>query len=346
MSKLRDFDVITQLKSWLSINPVIGCPTDCAYCIRHEDDIEITEPKQIETSSNAIEKLQQNRFFVPHKTHLAVHNMATDPFLPNSESKKVTFEILGGLDSLGYENNVGLITKHLVKEEDIDFLESLSNLNLTMMLSYSEMPERIEPQGNKVRIKTLENLSGSELNTILYWRPIVDGWNTDRERIDTVLENGEKYADAFVMSGLTFTEKIKENLKGRGIEPPYEKTDPLSKQFPKQVVNKILETYREIGITKPLFRKTSCGVSYLEEESDYNTHWENREKYCLETCPKKQKERCYNIKPPKESQVKSLMEKARIESGFKICDEFLELDTKIEREELNYLRQNLRFPVV
>jgi hypothetical protein len=32
------FDVLTQLKTWIAVNPAFGCPWDCAYCIQQKDE--------------------------------------------------------------------------------------------------------------------------------------------------------------------------------------------------------------------------------------------------------------------------------------------------------------------
>jgi|GEM_PF-3471174 len=346
MKNFDNFCVIKQLKTWLSINPVIGCPSECAYCIMHNDDINLTYPIRIENTKNLVEKISKHRLFLPHKTHLSIHNMTTDPFLPNSESKRVTFELLRELDSLGYENTVGLITKCLVNDEDVSFLESLSNIRIVVLVSYSEMPRKIEPIGNEQRIKTMEILSESKLGIILYWRPIVEGWNSDMEKIDKVLDVGENYADAFVISGLTFTQKIKTNLENKGINPPYEDLDPLHKKLPQNLVEKIIERYKEKNISVPLFRKTSCGVSYIEKRPDYNAHWSKCEKNCLETCPKEQKKRCLSVKIPSRKQVNFLLKNLGYDMKFDIEPEFVKTGEPLRMEEKTYLRQNLSFPVV
>ncbi len=33
----NEFQIATQMKSWMAINLSFGCPLDCAYCIQHKD---------------------------------------------------------------------------------------------------------------------------------------------------------------------------------------------------------------------------------------------------------------------------------------------------------------------
>ena len=33
----QEYNLTSQLKSWMAINPGFGCIWDCAYCIQHKD---------------------------------------------------------------------------------------------------------------------------------------------------------------------------------------------------------------------------------------------------------------------------------------------------------------------
>jgi DNA repair photolyase len=340
----KGFETIKQLKSWLSVNPIIGCPSECKYCFRHNDNLyDFHRPIELQSSEDATNDLLQYKLFTPDVTAIAIHNMATDPFLP--KPKRTTFEILKKLDSLGYKNPIGLITKYLVSEDDVSFLESLTSVRPFVLVSYSEMPKSVEPIGNELRKRTLQNLSNSGVRTILYWRPIVDGWNTSEHDIDTVLEYGDMYADAFVISGLKTSQRILDFLGREGLSVPYG-ADPLHKKLPQEIVNRIIAKHGEKGISKPLFKRTSCSVSHLLGMPDYNAHWNNPEKNCLETCPYEQKERCLSVKEPDGKSVKRLLENLGHNMGFEIHPKFLRTETSLQQEEKTYLRHNLLFPIL
>jgi len=337
-----EVEVIKQLKSWLSVNPIIGCPLECKYCYRHDNDIfSIKKPKQIQSDEETLNELLNHRLFLPNSTPIAIHNMATDPFL--KKPKETAFKILEELDELKYKNSTGLITKKIITKDDIAFLESLSNIDVNVLVTYSEMPKNIEPIGNEDRKKSLKNLSESKIKTVIYWRPLIKGQNTDEKRMETVLEYGENYADAFIVSGLKATPKISTFLENQGIQ--LEGDFNLNhKYFPEDVLNRMLELYNEKEISTPLFRRTSCAVSYLKDNPDYNAHWSKSWKNCLETCPQKQK--CNSVPKPEKNKVEFLLGRLGYDDmEFEIHEKYLKTESNLTKEEKTYLRHNLLFPV-
>ena len=85
--------------------------------------------------------------------------LGTDPFLP--ESKGTTLECLQLLDSRAISNIVGLTTKFGLLERDIELLESFRNIKVVILVSYTALPEKIEPFPAKRRLDTLRLLSAS-----------------------------------------------------------------------------------------------------------------------------------------------------------------------------------------
>jgi hypothetical protein len=57
-----------------------------------------------------------------------------------------------------------------------------------------------------------------------------------------------------------------------------------------ELVTNAISAWRDSGITTPLFRKTSCGVSAAHQVADYNGHWGVRE--LCDICPASQARRC------------------------------------------------------
>lgn len=336
-------EVIKQLKSWLSLNPVVGCPAECGYCYRHDDDIFfVRKPTVIRSTEGTLNDLLDHSFFVRDSTPIAIGNMATDPFLKGS--KAVTFDLLKGLDGLGCSNSVGLITKRPVSKGDMDFLESLSHLDVIVFVTYSEMPRKIEPIGNEKRRKTLRELSRSRIKTVLYWRPIIEGYNTDAERMRRVLEMGNEYADAFVVSGLRGSAPVLAYLESLGVRMEGG-PDPEHKAMPESAIERILELCARWGIKTPLFRGTSCAVSYLKGAPDYNAHWANPGKNCTTTCPALQKQTCSHAARPEKEKVERLLGRIGRTGSFEIFDRHVEVDDDLAQEEVTFLRHNLLFPV-
>ena len=101
--KLRD--PIEYRKSGLSLNHVIGCPIDCAYCIRHiYDNYSMKRPHLIMSDEDAVETLIAHKYFVPGVTPVQLFNKATDAFVPSVRPH--LHETLKILDGKGFANDV------------------------------------------------------------------------------------------------------------------------------------------------------------------------------------------------------------------------------------------------
>lgn len=73
-------DVIEYRKSGLSLNHVIGCPLDCAYCVRHLfANFGMKDPRMLMSDEEAVDRLCTHRYFQPGITPLQIFNRATDP---------------------------------------------------------------------------------------------------------------------------------------------------------------------------------------------------------------------------------------------------------------------------
>jgi hypothetical protein len=83
-------------------------------------------------------------------------------------------------------------------------LEQFRNLRVTLLFTYSGINDpRVEPFAKSAI--TLNSLAtacqaGNRTKVILYWRPIVPGWNDDPTTMARVLDSGRD-ADAIVFTG-------------------------------------------------------------------------------------------------------------------------------------------------
>jgi DNA repair photolyase len=117
-------DPIEYRKSGLSLNHIVGCPLDCAYCVRHIfSNFEMKAPRALMSDESAVDALLVHRYFQRHVTPLQLFNRATDPLLPTV--KPHTFRVLQLLDRNGLTNHVLVITRWRVSEQDCEVLNSL-----------------------------------------------------------------------------------------------------------------------------------------------------------------------------------------------------------------------------
>ncbi|WP_163858863.1 hypothetical protein [Paenibacillus elgii] len=311
-------DYINYRKSGLSLNHIIGCPLNCAYCVRHFwGNFDDKTPHMICTDEEAITSLLNHQYFIPDVTPIQLFNKATDPFLPSVKAH--TFYILNSLDKKGLKNIVTVITRYKVDEEDMKILESLENIKLVLFFTYSGITEsRIEPIApfditlNSIRIASKMR---KKTKIVLYWRPIVIGWNDAEETMKKVLDVGS-LCDGIVFTGYYHKEKNSKYIESLSVNTPYSgESFQRRKVLPQELDEKVVRLHRELKVETPLFRKTSCGASFVHNLPDYNGHWGINE--LCDICPSEQKKLCSSThKKPSYSEMYDLLNKLNYKTHF------------------------------
>jgi DNA repair photolyase len=285
--------IVGYRKSGLSLNHIIGCPLDCGYCVRHFwGNFEVKTPHLLCTDDQAVQMLTGHHAFRPHITPVQLLNKATDPFLPGVRPH--LFRVLHSLDQCGLTNHVLIITRFKVTHADMDTLEALTNLRVTLLFTYSGITDpRVEPIAKSaITTRSIRTACARKRRTgvVLYWRPIVPGWNDQPGTMAHVLRVGE-HADAIVFTGYYHKPENAAYLREQGVELPYSDADcHRRKALPAELDAAVITAWRASGISTPLFRKTSCGVAYAHQAPDYNGHWGVRE--ICDICPQAQQQRC------------------------------------------------------
>lgn len=284
----RAREVVEYRKSGLSLNHIQGCPLECAYCIRHTYGLwDQRQPRALMADAEAVEELVSHRYFRSHVTPLQPFNRATDPFLPNVRPH--TFAVLENLDARELTNHVMVITRHKMKPGDIAWLNRLRHLKVTLLFTYSGIDNKeLEPYPSHVAAESLKLMSAPQrrrYRTILYWRPLVPGLNDSGAHLDQAHALG-KHADATVFTGLFYRAQIAEYYRANGLPEPYDET-ARRKIVPETLERRVLAAFSS---RTPLFRKTSCAVSYAHGLPDYNGHYGIRE--LCDICPLSQRELC------------------------------------------------------
>ncbi|MGH3869177.1 MAG: hypothetical protein ACRDQ4_24295 [Pseudonocardiaceae bacterium] len=98
-----------------------------------------------------------------------------------------------------------------------------------------------------------------------------------------------RIAHATVFTGLFYRTEIAEYYRDNGLPEPYNET-ARRKIVPEKFEQRILDAFAE-SKGGPLFRKTSCAVSFVHGLSDYNGHYGLRDELC-DICPLEQLTLC------------------------------------------------------
>jgi len=284
--------IVGYRKSGLSLNHIIGCPLDCGYCVRHFwGNFDVKIPHLLCTTEEAIEQLVNHHAFQPHVTPIQLFNKATDPFLPGV--KPHLFQVLHSLDRRGYTNHVLVISRFKVSAADMAELETLRHLRVTLLFTYSGITDpRVEPIAkSEITVASIRTAARLKKRTgvVLYWRPIVPGWNDAPETTAAVLDVGRD-VDAIVFTGYYHKPENAGYLRELGVDVPYADDYARRKVMPGELDARVVAAWRASGIATPLFRKTSCGVAFAHSVPDYNGHWGVRE--LCDICPAAQRQRC------------------------------------------------------
>lgn len=314
--------IVTYRKSGLSLNHVIGCPLDCGYCVRHFwGDFEHKTPQLLCPTETAIDMLVGHEAFQASITPIQIFNKATDPFLPGV--KPHLFQVLRALDARGLDNLVLIITRFKVTATDIAGLEQLRHLRVTLLFTYSGLGDpRIEPIAKSATtVNSIALACEKKVRTkvVLYWRPIVPGWNDQTETMAHVLAIGSR-TDAIVFTGYYHKPENATYLRDQGLELPYDEADfHRRKIMPAELDARVVAAWRESGIRTPLFRKTSCGVSAAHQLPDYNGHWGVQE--LCDICPAAQRALCaVSHQQPTRAKFRTVLDQLGYTSDYLIDD--------------------------
>lgn len=288
-SSLHEDQVVEQTTSWLTINPYMGCSMACAYCFRERWGAASTPEKDIDPLK-AVQMLEQHRLFEPHKTPISINISSTDALLP--DVKPSTYKCVRYLDEEGYRNILGITTKSEIKKKDIKFFKSLNSINIVILISYAEIPFKIEPVEIEHRIENLKKLNHASIPCIHYFRPIVKGWNDSKSKIRKVLRVGEKYASAIAIGGLRTSPKIRKVFERRNISVPDSESGFNCKEIDKDILCNIRNIYNKQDMNVPIYKHTSCAVSHVFDIPNYNALYKEPKQNCTESCPLQQRNIC------------------------------------------------------
>lgn len=326
--------IVDYRKSGLSLNHVVGCPLDCGYCVRHLfSNFEMKKPHLVVEDAPAVEKLVSHWAFQPDVTPIQIFNRATDPFLPGV--KDHLFRTLEDLDRRGLKNPVLVITRWHVERADVLRLERLSNVRLTVLVTWSGIEDRrLEPVDSAIAETSLEVLSSTaeRVKSILYWRPVIAGIN-DGARHLAKARDISGLADATVFSGLFHREEIRAYLRSTGASDAYPDV-ARRKILPRETEERVLSAMEG----RPLFRKTSCGVAFAHRTTDYNGHFGLGD--VCDICPESQVARCAaSHRTPSREAVLALARRSGLEIAEVAIDE-RRVEVHGSTEEQRYFMQH------
>lgn len=363
--------LVAQHESWISLDPVRGCPASCVYCYLEPQGLTRMVPKVPEHTPEALyeglleyQYLEKSKFsdvFVDRRFPIAIGNY-TDMCL-TVKNRQYLLTLLHEHKQRMPKVPVCIVTKAVL---DQAFLGSVNELGITVIffISLSFLPMKLEKGTTSIeaRLQNFERIAQFEhIRAIHFWRPVTSLSVPDHaaalKQIEQLQDSG---ASVSVMTGLKFGNNLSKTFSSN-------EQHALHKFFEANVVqehlkNEILEpevqeiilsVAREKGY--PVFLHTSCAVSSLLEQPDYNATFRkpHLDSKCLASvCTAVQRERCSDFKSqyvlPSETVLEQVAQYLNLPSTsvtYLEEQEVIVAGCVLTQEEQTFLTQATGFPV-
>ena len=274
--------------SWLALNPIHGCPFSCKYCFLNGVGNTKRLPNVLCSEEEAVDKLLN---FELYNSDMPLCLFTSTDIFSTKSNIEYAMNILKLFDEKNIRNPIVMITKCFIPDYFIELVDELESkgMKFIFMLSYSGLDSSIERGINHDNIRNnFINLSNKGKTIIHYWRPFIPQ-NSNDEKLNEIINFVKKYAKASVAIGL----KVQSSYIDKFDFWPeiIEKGDIAINSEAIWTKNAYEKIYNTKHFDYPIFRSTSCAISYVLNKPDYNCYYGS--KICeLNNCNSKQKELC------------------------------------------------------
>lgn len=348
--------MLNYLKSSISISSYDGCSIGCKYCILST----LKDRAKIRKVADEEELVQQLLSFRLYTTEVPISiNNQTDPLL-NDTIFFSTVKILQILERQHVENPILIITKGYMKEDYKKMLQEIK-LKIVILYTFSGLSKTMENRDEQLQIETLKMLSElPNIKLVHYYRPVIECLNSNEDIIKHIANIVTKYCRASIISGIRINSYLRTKLMDLKIELP-EKYDPDHKVLLPETYQRILNIFKQTKENYPVFKKTSCGVSYILGMPDYNGHsariyycnpscvsypiciGTNKIGFCNSSCPNYERCKAESEKKVSEEMVKKLLEKiGKADRKFFIKEHYIQLEGEYWQEEVSFMRHSTK----
>lgn len=367
-----NYSLVAQHDSWISLDPIVRCSQNCQYCYLKPYNLNNQKPHIMIRDQDDI---CNNLLCFPYyrrNSPVAIGNY-TDMFHP--DNVKFLINLLKRFKDKNIPNPICLVTKRQIPNEVLKQIGEIGLDNIIIFISCSFMPNEIEPGvdykkllSNFTNIRNVNKSIEKKIKCFHFWRPVlwknVDSENTARKVITRLIEVG---SPGSVVIGLKLNPFLRNLMRSRRnplytefMRPERNNYLNMDEVLPDECKNHILTAVKsEKSLSGyPIFFHTSCAVSYLLRQPDYNATF-IKEKYgiCKESnCPNDMRQICSNSRFAKRSshdlmtEMGNLLRKFGYSSlNFELDDptnpQRIDIDGEIPQDFQIYLTQSLVFPV-
>jgi DNA repair photolyase len=280
---------ISVANSSFSLDPFVGCPGRCAYCLVGSSARDLACGKEGPLTINSIPSLPERLFagrelvaalvkhpgFLSNKSVISICTASSEAFLPQVEAE--TWAIMHDLVQRGLRNPIWIVTKMGIHDsllakwmQRFEFLLQ-HGIRIVLSVCYSAAPSWMEPYRGD-RFRNMEKLRRCGVRISHHLRPVVPGINNGREHVKRALEESKLSADAICVGGLRPDPGIRlmwEHI--HGLDPGLVPKGP-HKQLPEGFLDLVLEVAHEQDIRVPVVKRSSDAISILLGLPEYNLY--------------------------------------------------------------------------
>jgi DNA repair photolyase len=336
--------LISYHDTWMSIDPIQGCPYQCVYCVLRYGDKTGVRPQVIASPEETLRRLTQHRFFRLGITPLAIGN-ETDMF--HTLNCDYLVELLTTFQSAGITNSISLITKTPLKEEVLERIQKLDRLKVLFYLSYSGLENALEPgfrdenfRANFIKVKQFG------FPIVHYWRPLLPE-NTTQEAIIRMLEFVSAFADASIISGLKLHPELSKIINGSGgIRIPEAYLSTYGEWLEANAIEEIFSTAKRLCPDYPIYRHGSCALACVLSRPNH-TATIYQEDICLPSrCSSTQRSICAQARSiPSADKIGQLLISLGKSENFDYATDCIRIHEEFSQEEFIFLLHVLNYPI-
>ncbi len=338
------YEPIAYHDSWLSVDPIIGCRLDCQYCFMQSSHWTAVNPEHRYTVPEIIDILTTHQYFVPHETVLSFGNQ-TDSFL--ADNVDYTLRFFEALEQHELENPVVVVTKKRIPRSFSESVVQFKHLRPIFCLSYSGLPGSIErgvnPKENQDNFMMLSDLG---LRVIHFWRPMI-AINGSTEVLEKVLDFVARYSMASVYIGLKVNPQLTlDYAQNQYLRLPEELDVKSGDYLPRGAEERLRTLAAEKHPDYPLYKHSSCAVSYALSIPDYNGTVYHDPICKGSNCPAWKRKICEDARDrPTSQKVQDLFSRLGLRQSFAITEHAVEISGEISQEEFAFLLHRLNYPL-
>ncbi len=342
--RVSDLKILSYHDTWISVDPIRGCPYSCSYCILRDSNETAKRPRQLVTPKQCVELLCEYKLFVRDETPLAIGN---DTDILHPANVEYLAALVDEMRAAGLRNPIVLPTKSPLRDRDLERIRGLAGGQLALFLSHSGLGRQYEPnfteEGFRENFRVAKKVG---IPVVHYWRPLLPE-NTTPQAVEEMLAFVSQFANASVFTGLKLHPRLNRLLTEDGsVDLPQEVMETKGEWLTEEAIERIYAQGRTICPRYPMYRHSSCALAVVLRKANH-TATVYRDDICpASQCPALQRMICTSARrSPSMETVREALSRLEIEAEFTIEEGHVTVDTALTQEEFAFVLHRVNFPL-